>query len=123
MYIHNLNIFLKMFLKRLQRVKQSQKEKINNPIKLTVTYLGHTIQYNTNEQEWNNLKFNPIIDRISKMLNMLLLRHLSISGTVLLSKAEGILRFEYWITLKSTFKIKCLIKYDLRKYSQGICLI
>lgn len=71
--------------------------------------MGHTIQYNTNEQEWNNLNFNPIIDRISKMLNMLLLRHLSINGTVLLSKAEGISRFEYWITLKSTFKIKYLI--------------
>ena len=62
------------------------------PIQNTVTYLGVTIN---NQSNRSDLNFSSIINQVKKRFNMWLMRDLSIYGRVLLAKTEGISRSVY----------------------------
>ena len=87
---------LKMNLSKsvLLPIKESDLSDLNGiPVKNTVTYLGVVIH--KNEKDRCSLNFNPITQQIARRFNMWLMRDLSLSGRVLLSKAEGISRSVY----------------------------
>lgn len=65
----------------------------NIPVKYVITYLG--IKISKDQKERANLNFSPIVEKIGKRFNSLLLRDLSLSGRVLLSKSEGLSRLVY----------------------------
>uniref|UniRef100_A0A3B3TJU2 Reverse transcriptase domain-containing protein n=1 Tax=Poecilia latipinna TaxID=48699 RepID=A0A3B3TJU2_9TELE len=63
------------------------------PVKRKVKYLGISITKEENQRSVEN--FNPLVALIQKKCNMWLQRDLSISGRVLLSKAEGLSSLVY----------------------------
>ncbi len=87
---------LKMNLNKsvLLPIKGNDLSELNGiPVKNTVTYLG--VHIDKNETNRCSLNFDPIIQQITKRFNMWLMRDLSLSGRVLLAKAEGISRSVY----------------------------
>jgi hypothetical protein len=62
----------------------------NIPVKDVITYLGITVS--KDQKERANLHFSPVVENIGKIFNSWLLRDLSLSGHVLLSKSEGLSR-------------------------------
>ena len=65
----------------------------NIPVKDVITYHGITVS--KGQKERANLNFSPIVEKIGKRFNSWLLRDLSLSGRVLLSKSEGLSRWVY----------------------------
>lgn len=65
----------------------------NIPVKEVVKYLG--IKISKNKEVRNELNFTPIIQSFEKKLNSWLMRDISLTGRVLLVKAQGLSRLVY----------------------------
>ena len=65
----------------------------NIPVKDVITYLGITVS--KDQKERANLNISNIVEKIGKRFNSWLLRDLSLSGRVLLSRSEGLSRLVY----------------------------
>ena len=75
-------------------IKESSDTVICNiPVSTSVTYLGITITKDPHTRSIEN--FNPMLEKTQAAFNRWLQRDLSLSGRVLLSKAEGISRLTY----------------------------
>jgi len=62
-------------------------------LKNQVSYLG--IKICKNQKERIEINYPPLIDKVQKKFNMWLIRDLSLTGRILLSKAEGLSRLSY----------------------------